>query len=351
MTNSSAIRVAVIGAGHWGPNLIRNFDSPPASVVRAVVDRDAARLAQVRARFPHLETHQQVDVVLADEEIDAVVIATPTSTHYPLVKAALERGKHVMVEKPITTRGAEADELVRLAEAKQRVLLVGHVFLFNQAVQKVRAAISAGELGRIYYISMVRTNLGPIRMDVNAAWDLMSHDISIVNYWLGTEPVSASALGGNWINPGIDDAVFATLRYPEGVLVNVHASWLNPRKARDITVAGDKRMLTFDDMNLLEPVRIYDKQVTDKTMVPAFVDTFASFRASVREGDITIPKVAGGEPLKTECDHFLDCIRTGKPPLVGGREAGAVVRALEAIDRSMRDAGREQPVTPAAERT
>jgi predicted dehydrogenase len=177
----------------------------------------------------------------------------------------------------------------------------------------------------------------------------MSHDISIANYWLGGEPESAAAVGGTWINPGIEDAVFATLRYPTGALVNVHASWLNPRKARDITVAGDKRMLTFDDMNLLEPVRIYDKQVTDKTTVPAFVDTFASFRASVREGDITIPKISGGEPLRVECDHFLDCIRTGKPPLTGGEAAAAVVRTLEAIDRSMRAGGRQEKVTPAGD--
>jgi predicted dehydrogenase len=210
----------------------------------------------------------------------------------------------------------------------------------------VRESIVAGDLGRIYYISMVRTNLGPIRMDVSASWDLMSHDISIANYWLGSEPVSASALGGTWINAGIEDAVFTTLRYPGDVLVNVHASWLNPRKARDVTVAGSKRMLSFDDMNLLEPVRIYDKQVTDKTTTPSFVDSFASFRASVREGDITIPRLSGGEPLKTECEHFLECITKGTTPLVGGKEAGSVVKTLEAIDRSMRDNGREQKITP-----
>ena len=226
--------------------------------------------------------------------------------------------------------------------------MVGHVFIFNHAVQRVRRYIESGDLGRIYYVSMVRTNLGPIRTDVNAAWDLMSHDVSIANYWLGSQPETASAIGGTWINPGLEDAVFATLRYPGGVLVNVHASWLNPRKARDITVAGDRRMLTFDDMNLLEPVRLYDKQVTDKTVTPAFVDSFASFRASVREGDVTIPRLSAGEPLKTECEHFLDCVRRGEKPLVGGAEAAAVVRVIEAIDRSMREHGREQPVGCAA---
>jgi predicted dehydrogenase len=345
MSDTSPIRLAVVGAGHWGPNLIRNFDNPPTSQVKVVVDRDASRLAQVRSRFTNVATAETIEAALADPTIDAFVVATPTSTHYAVVKAALEAGKHVLVEKPITTRSAEAAELTALAAKQGRVLMVGHIFVFNQAVRRVRSYIESGDLGRIYYISMVRTNLGPIRMDVSASWDLMSHDISIVNYWLGGEPDTASALGGTWINPGIEDAVFATLRYPNNVLVNVHASWLNPRKARDITVAGDKRMLTFDDMDMLEPVRIYDKQVTDKTTKPAFIDNFASFRASVREGDITIPKVPGGEPLKAECDHFLECIREGKAPLVSGKEAGAVVRTLEAIDRSMRAGGREEKVT------
>jgi predicted dehydrogenase len=348
MSLPTPINVAVVGAGHWGPNLLRNLDSPPASRVLTVVDRDRARLDQVRARFPHVQVTESFDGVLVDPAVQAVVIATPTSTHYQLVKAALNAGKHVLVEKPITTRTEEAEELTELADRKGLVLLVGHVFVFNQAVQRVRQYIESGDLGRVYYVSMVRTNLGPIRMDVNASWDLISHDVSIVNYWLGSEPETVSAVGGSWINPGIEDAVFATLRYPNSVLVNVHASWLNPRKARDITVAGDKRMLTFDDMNLLEPVRIYDKQVTDKTSKPSFIDTFASFRASVRDGDITIPKISAGEPLKAECDHFLDCVRNGKRPIVSGREATAVVRALEGIDRSMRDEGREQRLGPPA---
>jgi predicted dehydrogenase len=339
-----SIRIAVIGAGHWGPNLIRNFVNPPVSEVTIVVDRDKARLDQVASRFQGVKVFDQADAAFGDPDVNAVVIATPTTTHFGLVKAALEAGKDVLVEKPITTDPAQAVELTTLAEKLGRVLMVGHVFLFNQAVQWVQRSIQAGDLGRIYCVSMVRTNLGPIRMDVNASWDLISHDISIVNYWLGSTPETVSAVGGNWINPGIEDAVFATLRYPAGTLVNVHASWLNPRKARDITVAGDKRMLTFDDMNVGEPVRVYDKQVTDKTTKPGFIDSFASFRASVRDGDITIPKIPGGEPLKAECDHFLDCVKTRKQPLVGGAEATAVVRALLAIDLSMRAGGKEQKV-------
>jgi predicted dehydrogenase len=340
----TTLGIAVIGAGHWGPNLIRNFHQRPTSQVLWVVDKDAGRTSQVRSRFPDVTVASDLRPIIDDPRVDAVVIATPTSTHYGLVKAALEAGKHVLVEKPITTRSAEAAELEALAASKDLILMVGHVFVYNPAVQRIRQYLVDGALGRVHYISMVRTNLGPIRMDVNAAWDLASHDISIANYWLGGEPVSASAVGGCWINAGIEDAIFATLRYPDDVLVNLHVSWLNPRKARDITVTGDKRMLTFDDMNLGEPIRIYDKQVTETLTKPGFIDTFASFRASIRDGDVTIPRVSGGEPLRNECDHFLSCIGSGARPLTGGREGLSVVRVLEAIERSLRNGAREERV-------
>jgi len=336
------IKLAVVGAGHWGPNLIRNFSQGTTSQVRWVVDSDAKRLEVTRSRFPEVQVTQDLAQALADKEVSGVVISTPTSTHYPITKAALEAGKHVLVEKPITADAAHGDELVALAQKQGRLLMVGHVFLFNPAVQKVRKYLEEGSLGQLHYISMVRTNLGPIRMDVNAAWDLASHDVSIANYWLGATPVAVSATGGTWINEGIADAIFATFRYPNNVLVNLHASWLNPRKARDITVVGEKRMLTFDDMNLLEPIRVYDKQVTDARTKPAFIDTFGGFRSSVREGDITIPKVNMGEPLRAECDHFIECIAAGKQPLTGGKEGVAVVRALEALTRSMKSSGREE---------
>ena len=338
------IRVAVVGAGHWGPNLIRNFHNQQTSVVGLVVDSSEDRLQQVRQRFPDVPVSHDARSAFDNPDIDAVVIATPTTTHYALAKAALLAGKHVLVEKPITTSSSEGDELVTLADRMAKVLMVGHVFCYNTGVQRVRQYLQDDRLGRIYYISMVRTNLGPIRMDVNAAWDLASHDISIVNYWLGANALHVSAYGGTWINAGIEDAVFATLRYPNNVLVNLHASWLNPRKARDITVVGDQRMLTFDDMNLLEPIRMYDKQVTQDRVQPGFVDTFASFRASIRDGDITIPKVAMGEPLKSECDHFLTCVKSNSEPLSGGNEGVAVVRVLEAIERSCRNHGREEAV-------
>jgi predicted dehydrogenase len=338
------IRVAVIGAGHWGPNLIRNFHNRERSEVAWVVDRDATRIAQVRSRFAEVQTTDEADEALADPAVDAVVVATPARTHHGLAKAALERGKHVLVEKPIATSVDDGAEICALSERAGRVLAVGHVFLYNPGVQRVKRYLDAGDLGRVYYVSMVRTNLGPIRTDVDAAWDLASHDVAIVNYWLDAEPIAVSAIGGTWINDGIADAVFATFRYRGNVFVNLHVSWLNPRKSRDITVVGERRMLTFDDMNLGEPLRIYDKQVAETRVTATYVDSFASFRASVREGDITIPRVALGEPLKVECDHFVECVAKRTAPLTGGRSGVAVVRALAAMQRSMQGDGRQENV-------
>ena len=337
------ISVAVIGAGHWGPNLIRNFHNGITSKVAVVVDAKPERLKALSSRFPDVEMSSDAERVFKDSTIDAVVIATPTATHHAVCKRALEAGKHVLVEKPIAANLKDADDLVSLGEKQGVTLMVGHVFLFNPAVQRVKKMLDAGELGRVYYISMVRTNLGPIRQDVNASWDLASHDISIVDYWLGGCARAASAVGGTYINPGVEDVVFATLKYPHGILVNLHASWLNPRKGRDITVVGDKRMLTFDDMNMQEPIRVYDKGVLDEKTA-GVVDTFASFRASLRDGEIVIPRVAMGEPLKSECDHFLDCIKSKKQPVAHGRLGANVVRTLEAIQRSLGSGGKEESV-------
>lgn len=338
------IRVAVIGAGQWGPNLIRNFHNKETSEVACIIDRDAGRLEEVHAHFPDVQVAKDPEQALRDSSVHAVVVATPTGTHYEFAKEALERRKHVLVEKPLTTDVKQGLELLELATKYRLTLMVGHVFLYNTAVRKVKEYLDTGHLGKLYYVSMVRTNLGPIRLDVNAAWDLTAHDLSIVNYWLDAEPLSVSAIGGTWINQGIEDAVFATLRYPQGVLVNLHASWLNARKARDITIVGERRMLTFDDMNLNEPLRIYDKQATDQRTRRTCVDSFASFRASVPKGDITVPKVPLGEPLGTQCAHFLECIVTGKQPFTGAPEGIAVVRAVEAIQRSIRARGREERV-------
>jgi predicted dehydrogenase len=340
------IRVGVIGAGHWGPNLIRNFHNRETSEVVWVADCSRTQLERVGSRFPDLRLTPDSQEVIEDPSVDAVVVCTPTITHFSIARAALEAEKHVLVEKPITAEVGQAEELCAIADRSDRVLMVGHVFLYNGAVQCVKQYLEEERLGRIYYVSMIRTNLGPIRLDVNAAWDLAAHDVSIANYWLGAEPLSASAVGGSWINSGIDDAVFATLRYPDGVLANLHASWLNPRKARDVTVVGDRRMLTLDDLNLSEPIRIYDKSVSEERSAVPFVDSIASFRANVRLGDVVIPNISLGEPLKNECEEFIACIEKSARPMSDGHCGISVVRALEAIARSAANGGREEALRP-----
>lgn len=333
------VRIGVLGAGHWGPGLITNFHGSARSDVAWVVDRDPGRLEEVERRFAGVRTSKEPESVLGDADVDAVVVATPTRTHFELARAALRAGKHVLVEKPMADSVADAEALCELAEQVGRVLMVGHVFLYNPAALYVKRAIDAGELGRVYYLSMVRTNLGPIRVDVNAAWDLASHDVSLASYWLGAQPESVSARGGSWINPGVEDAVFATLHYPDDVLVNLHASWLNPRKARDITVVGDARMLTFDDMASEHPVLVYDKQVGAERGRASFIDTYETFRTVIRAGVMTAPEIQHSQPLRNECEHFIDCVLEGLTPRSDGREGLAVIRVLDALSRSLRADG------------
>jgi len=338
------IRLAVLGAGRWGPNLIRNFHEAQDSRVVVVADGQRDRLSQLRERFPDVDVVPDAGDAITRDDVDAVVVATPTVTHQALAAQALDAGKHVLVEKPITTDAAAGQTLVDTARDRGLTLMVGHVFLYNPGVRLIKERLDAGDCGRLYYVSAVRSNLGPIRMDVNAAWDLAAHDVSIFDYWLGAGAVAASAVGGAWINPGVEDAVFITLRYPGDVLVNIHASWLNPRKSRDITVVGDRRMLTFDDMNVDAPVAIYDKGVTEDRTMAEWVDDFTSFRASIREGTVTTPVVPKGEPLRAECEAFLEAIRTGTPPDADGAAGVRVVRTLEAVDRSLRHRGREEEI-------
>lgn len=340
-----SVGVAVIGVGHWGPNIARNFASEPGVELEWVVDRDPDRLDQVRQSLPGVRTSTEVDDVWSDEGVDAVAIATPTTTHESLVGQALRAGKHVLVEKPITNDSVAGEQLVQLASDRALVLMVGHVFLFNEAIITAKRIIDSGELGDVFHVAMVRTNLGPIRYDVNVSWDLAPHDVSIANYLLGSQAVGVSAVAGSWINPDVADAVFATLRYPGDVLVNLHLSWLSPRKVRDITVVGSEKMLTIDDLNVGEPIRIHDKWVSEDRLTPAWTDNYLSFRSSVRDGSIHIPKVNLSEPLAAECRHFLECVRSGETPRSDGGFGVDIVKVLEAIDGSIAASGREQSIT------
>ncbi len=335
--NTAKTGVAVIGAGHWGPHLLRNFTDLPDSEALWVIELDEMRRKAIAERFPTVSVSEDLEDAVTDQRVHAVAVATPTSTHAAVVTAAMDNGKHVLVEKPITADLEAAVALCRQAEAAGLTLMVGHVFLFNAAVTAAKGYIDRGELGAVRYISMARTNLGPVRSDVNSAWDLASHDISIANHWLHGLPETVSASGGSWLQDGVEDVVFLTLGYPGEVLVHVEASWLNPRKRRLISVVGEDRMLTIDDMDLTEPLRIYDKGVGMTR--ERVTDSFAGFRAQIREGEVLIPPVTAGEPLKTECEAFLARIRGDTSRSSDGWAGAEVVAVLEAADRSITQGG------------
>ncbi len=284
------IGIAIVGLGHWGPNLLRNISDDPRSKVIYAVDVSAERLSLVANRYPNVTRTASLQVALDDPSVTGVIIATPASTHYQIARQALNAGKHCLVEKPLATSQGEARDLVALAETRHLRIAVGHVFLYNAAIRRVKRYLDAGDLGQVHYISMARTNLGPPGIDVDVVWDLATHDVSIANYWLQGPPTHVAAQGGSWITPGKVDTVFATLSYATGQLVHIVASWLNPRKVRDIVVVGSRYMVTVDDLNQVEPLRIYDKGI-DPELTPPFIDTYGEFRASVRDGDIHIPHV------------------------------------------------------------
>jgi len=335
---SEKIRVGVIGAGEWGPNLIRCFNDSLESDLLGICDIDPERRRLVGARYPGVEVGEDAAALLADPALDAVVIATSTETHFELARAALLAGKHVLVEKPISTDGSSADELVQLAERQGRILMSGHIFLYNRAVRELKRVIGEDEFGGLRYMYSRRTNLGPVRRDVHAGWDLAAHDISIFTYLKGELPVEVTASAQTFIQPGVPDLVFATLYFADGTVAHLHASWLDPQKVRQVVVVGGGKMLVFDDMNLMEPIRVYNKswrEATGDDEGKAFVDTFGAFRVVLLQGDVVIPPLSTGEPLKHECEAFLEAIRTNRAPLSDGRMGAQVVRVLEAIDRSI----------------
>lgn len=332
---SSSVRVGVIGFGQWGPNHVRNFRSIEDCDVTRLCDMSAPRLALARKQFRGLDTTTDPKAVTQATDVDAVVIATPVQTHFALVQQALEAGKDVLCEKPLAATVDECKALCDLAAAKQRILMVGHVFLYNPSVQHLKVDLDRGDLGRIYYLDATRTNLGPVRRDVGAIHDLASHDISIFNYLLGTQPIDISATGGFFLQEKVEDIGFLTLRYPSGIVCHVHTSWLNPRKVRQVTVVGAHKMAVWDDMNNLEPIRYYDKGVTAD-----HYSSFGEFQMILRDGAIVIPKVKLFEPLMRQDQDFVECIRTRKTPAANCEFGLSVVRVLEAALASLRQDGR-----------
>ena len=337
----SIINIGVIGCGHWGPNHVRVFSQLKDSRVVACADLDPKRLEAIREQHPHVKAFPDYGEVLRLEEVDAVVVATPTRMHYAIVKAALEANKHVLCEKPLCTASQEAAELVALAEARQRVLMTGHVFLFNSGIIKLRELVSSGDPGKIYYLRALRTNLGPVRRDVNSVFDLATHDIAIFNWILNARPESVSAVGGRFLQESIEDVAFISLRYPNNVLGHIQVSWLDPKKLREIVVVGDKKMAIWDELASAGPITIYDKTVVRQENY----EDFGQFQLLLREGDITIPKVRLEEPLKVQNRFFLRCVAEGRLPMNDGPFAVDVVKVLEAIEKSLKSGGAPSPVS------
>jgi predicted dehydrogenase len=324
------INIAVVGSGYWGPNLIRNVSNLADAVLHTVCDLNPKALATNTQRYPGVKTTPNFAEVLTDPEVDGVVLATPAHLHAKMGKQALEAGKHLLVEKPLALHAADAWELVELAQANNLRLMVGHVFKFNPAVIALRDLVLRGELGRVLYLYSARLNLGIVRDDLNAMWNLAPHDFSIINYVIGKAPVKVSARGFKLLGRKLEDVAFVTLEYPAGEVAHVHVSWLDPGKVRRMTVVGESKMAVYDDVSD-ERLRIYDRGV----MPDKLPDGFGEFKLITRGGDITIPKLDTTEPLRAECAHFVHCIRTGETPISDGIDGYTVVQMLEAAQRSM----------------
>ncbi len=337
---NKTLKIGVVGCGYWGPNLIRNFSQNPECFLKTICDASQPRLTHIRRLYPTVGTTQKYEELLHDPDLDAIVIATPVRFHYKMAQAALGAGKHVFIEKPMARTEAEAQELVSLAERKGLVLMVGHTFLFSPAVRRMKQIIEAGDIGPIQYISARRLNLGLFQQDINVAWDLAPHDISILLYLLEELPVEVSCQGSSHVSKGIEDVTMMHLQFARSRCAFIHNSWLDPKKVRQMTVVGSRRMIVYDDTEPLEKLKIYDARVE----VPPHYDTFAEFTYSYHYGDSYVPYIKQDEPLKLECQHFLECIRDDKIPLASGTLGLDVVRILEAAAKSMKHRGKSIPL-------
>jgi predicted dehydrogenase len=335
------IRLAQIGIGYWGKNLLRNFMAMNGAQVVAVCDRDPSVLEKIAVQYPLLQFSEKAPDVCSDANIDAVAVVTPVESHFELAKAALDAGKHVFVEKPMARTSAECRELIDLAAKHERVLMVGHTFLYNAAVLKVREFIQSGELGEIYYLYSQRLNLGRVRKDVDAMWNFAPHDLSIMLHWLQRQPLRVAARGSAYLQKDVADVVFLQLDFDGGVTANIHVSWLDPNKVRRMTVVGSKKMVVYDDVTSDHKVQVFDKGIARENISANFgeFDSFGKFQLIQRAGDVLMPKVDFVEPLKVQCQHFVDCIVKNQKPLSDGENGLQVVRILEAAQRSMEARG------------
>ena len=335
------MKIGVVGCGYWGPNLVRNFRALPDCNLKMICDLSEQRLAHLKSVYPEVQGTTDYRHMLNGAGLDAVVIATAVSTHFPMAKASLLAGKHTMIEKPMASSSAECEELIAIAKKKGLVLMIGHTFLYSPAVRKIKEIVNHGDIGEIRYISARRLNLGLFQKDINVAWDLSPHDISIVLYIMGEQPTTINCCGSTHINANVEDVTSMYMTFPNQKSAMIHSSWLDPRKIREMTIVGSKRMIVYDDVAPLEKIRIYDSRVD---RLPHY-DTFAEFHYAYHYGDVYSPYIRQEEPLKTECQHFLDCIRQGTTPLSDGHQGLELVRILEASSESLKQGGAPMDLT------
>jgi predicted dehydrogenase len=329
------VRLALVGLGYWGPNILRVLADSATADVRWLCDLDESRLERFGRRHPTIELTTCLDTVLADPEVDAVIVATPVFTHYDVASRVLRSGKHVFVEKPLAPSAEQADRLVSLADERGLALMCGHIFLYSPPVQTVKQLLRDDAIGSIFFISSSRVNLGLHQRDVSVVWDLGPHDFSILLYWLDETPISVRASGRDSIVPGIADVAFVTLNFPSGVIANIELSWLAPSKLRRTVVVGDRKMVIYED-GAPEPVRVFDRGVVYRDP-----ETFGEYHLSYRTGDVLSPRIDTCEPLALELDDFMDIVRSGRRDVSRTNLARDVVALTEAADRSLRAGGAE----------
>ncbi len=329
------IKVGVVGCGYWGPNLVRNFRSLPDCSMKMMCDVSKDRLTHLKSLYPEVEGEMNYNHMLNGVGLDAVIIATSVKSHYPMAKASLLAGKHTFIEKPMAASSGECEELIDIARKKGLVLMVGHTFLYSPAVRKIREIVQRGDIGDIRYICARRLNLGLFQKDINVAWDLAPHDIAIILHIMETEVVTINCAGSAHITPGVEDVTAMWLNFPGNRSAIIHSSWLEPRKIREMTIVGSKQMIFYDDVSSLEKIRVFDMRVER----PPHYDTFAEFNYAYHYGDVHVPYIKQEEPLKTECQHFLDCINQGTTPLTDGKQGLELVRILEASSQSLKQGG------------
>jgi len=337
--SDAPVQVGVVGLGYWGPNLARNLDALPGATLRGCCDADAAVRERFARQFRHTRFTADLDDLLGDPDLDAIVLATPVPTHADLAVRVLDAGKHCFVEKPLAQSVADAERAVAAQQRSGRVLMVGHLLQYHPGINLLKQIADSGDLGDIRYIYGNRLNLGKLRADENALWSLGAHDVSVLLHLAQEEPYELSARGECYMRAGVEDVVFGFLRFPSGVAAHLHLSWLDPHKERRFTVVGSKRMATFDDMDTERKITVYDK---------GFDEPAGGYGEYItRSGDIWSPRVPNAEPLRLEVEHFLDCVRTGAEPISGGASGLAVVKVLEGLQQSL-DASRRSVAEVAA---